>query len=244
MPSLGTPRVHFRRIESTNEHARTLAARGAPHGTLVTASEQTAGRGRQGRTWSAPPGRALLMSLVLREPPPLLSLIAGLAVCDAVRASGAGTALVKWPNDVVLVAPDGALAKCAGLLVEGRPQEGWAVLGIGVNVAMRDGDLPAELATTAASLQLEPAAVERVLDEVLVALQRRLAQPAAQLLDDWRARDALLGREVSSSAVAGVAAGVDDDGHLLVRQADGSLAALDAGEVHVGLGGVGAPASD
>ncbi len=244
MDALGTPRVHFRRIDSTNAHARTLAARGAPHGTLVTASEQTAGRGRQGRTWSAPPERALLMSLVLREPPALLSLIAGVAVCDALRASGASEALVKWPNDVVLPTRDGALAKCAGLLVEGRPQEGWAVLGIGVNVALRDGDLPTELATTAASLRLEPAAVERVLDAVLGALQRRLAQPAAQLVDDWRARDALLGREVSSSAGGGVAAGVDDDGHLLIRRADGSLQQLDAGEVHVGLGSVGAAAGD
>ena len=83
--------MHFRRIDSTNAQARALAAAGAPHGTLVTAAEQTAGRGRQGRTWSAPPGRSLLMSLVLRDPPGLLSLVAGVAVCDAVSETPRST---------------------------------------------------------------------------------------------------------------------------------------------------------
>lgn len=202
---LGLPRAHFRRIDSTNARARVLAAAGAPHGTLVTAAEQTAGRGRQGRTWSAPAGRALLMSLVLREPPPLLSLAAGLAVCDAVRASGAGDALVKWPNDVVRSSRSapGAVAKCAGILVEGRPQEGWAVLGIGVNVALRSGDLPVELAATAGSLELEPDAIEPVLTRVLEALAQRLDEPPAQLLPAWRERDALRDRDVHWSGGRG-----------------------------------------
>ncbi len=247
--SLGTPRVHLRCVDSTNAHARALALRGAPHGTLVTASEQTAGRGRQGRTWSAPPGRSLLMSLVLRDPPALLSLIAGVAVCDAVRASappprsGRGEALVKWPNDVVLQSRGGRLAKCAGVLVEGRPQEGWAVLGIGVNVAVRDGDLPPELG--AASLGLAPGAVETVLHRLLVALGDRLAQPAPALLDAWRERDALYDRDVHWSAGSpsrggcdGIAAGIDADGRLLVRLADGSRTTLGAGEVHLGLAGM------
>ncbi|HTA37085.1 MAG TPA: hypothetical protein VK761_10245, partial [Solirubrobacteraceae bacterium] len=72
MSRLGRPRVHLRRTDSTNDRARKLALAGAPHGTLVTAAEQSAGRGRQGRRWSAPPGSALLMSLLLRDPPPLL----------------------------------------------------------------------------------------------------------------------------------------------------------------------------
>jgi BirA family biotin operon repressor/biotin-[acetyl-CoA-carboxylase] ligase len=107
--SLGHPRVHLRCVGSTNERARELAIAGAPHGTLVSAAEQTAGRGRQGRSWVAPPGNALLCSFVLRDPPPLLSLIAGMAVCDALarlpvaeHAQSAHRALVKWPNDVVL----------------------------------------------------------------------------------------------------------------------------------------------
>ena len=122
------------------------------------------------------------------------------------------------------------------MLVEGRPQEGWAVLGIGVNVAVRDGDLPAELG--AASLGLAPAGVEVVLARLLAALTRRLAEPGPALLDAWRARDALRGREVHWSGGAGTAAGVDAQGHLLVRRADGGGAALDAGEVHLGSGAV------
>src|SRR5437588_4212520 len=109
---LGTPRIHFRRIDSTNARAQVLAAAGAPHGTLVTAREQTAGRGRQGRTWSAPPGRALLSSLVVRDPPRLLPLAAGVAVAELAGEDS----LLKWPNDVLI-----AGRKVAGILVEGRP---------------------------------------------------------------------------------------------------------------------------
>ena len=100
---LGRPRVHLRSTGSTNERARELAIAGAPGGTLVTASEQSAGRGRQGRRWSAPSGSSILMSLVLRSPPRLLPLMAALAVCDV----AGGAAQIKWPNDVVLVDADG-----------------------------------------------------------------------------------------------------------------------------------------
>src|SRR5205807_8288937 len=100
---LGRPRVHLRRTSSTSDRARELAAAGARHGTLVTAAEQTAGRGRQGRRWSAPAGSSLLMSLILRwareqGPPPLLPLAAAVAVSDI---AGPG-ARIKWPNDIVL----------------------------------------------------------------------------------------------------------------------------------------------
>ena len=168
---LGTPRLHHRVTESTNDVARALAAAGAAHGTLVTAAEQRAGRGRQGRTWSAAPGRALLMSLVLREWPPLLPIVGAVAVADIAGPAAA----IKWPNDVLL---DGR--KLAGILAEARPQEGWAVLGIGVNVAVREADLPAELRGRAASLGLEPAAIEPTLELLLRALEARLAQPHAR----------------------------------------------------------------
>src|SRR5437879_3482862 len=94
-PTLGRPRLHLRRTGSTNDRARELAAAGAPHGMLVTASEQTAGRGRQGRSWSAPSGSSLLMSLLLRSPPLLLPLAAAVAVCDVAGEH----AQIKWPND-------------------------------------------------------------------------------------------------------------------------------------------------
>jgi BirA family biotin operon repressor/biotin-[acetyl-CoA-carboxylase] ligase len=247
--ALGTPRLHLRVTDSTNERARALAAAGAPHGTLVTAAAQSAGRGRQGRTWSAPPGQALLMSLVLRDPPPLLPLIAGVAVCDAVG----GDALVKWPNDIVVARParparpagearpGGAaaattLAKLAGILAEGRPQDGWAVLGIGVNVAVRLEDLPPEVAAVAASLDRDPAQVEPVLAALLESLQRRLAAPPEQTLADWRERDALRGRDVTWAGGEGRAEGVDGAGRLIVALSGGGQTTLGAGEVHLSTG--------
>ena len=228
--ALGRPRLHLRVVDSTNTRARALAADGAPHGTLVTASEQTAGRGRQGRTWSAPPGRALLMSLVLRSPPPLLALVAGVAVCDAVTAVAPDARpQLKWPNDVLLVG-----RKLAGILVEGRPQEDWAVLGIGVNVAVRAEDLPVELRERAATLGLAPAEIETVLAGLLCALERWLVEPAGAQLDAWRSRDALRGREVAWSGGRGRAEGLDEGGRLLVAVGDeGERVALEAGEVHL-----------
>lgn len=237
--ALGLPRLHLRRLGSTNERARMLACRGAAHGTLVSADAQTDGRGRQGRTWSAVPARSLAMSLILRDPPSLLALIAGLAVSDAVLAClPEARVAVKWPNDVLLerAVPWDAPArrgKVAGLLIEGRPQERWAVLGIGVNVAVRELDLAPELRHSAASMELEPQSIETVLHAVLEALQRRLEQPTDALLAGWRERDALYGRQVRWAQGSGRAEGIDGDGRLIVTQADGRRDRLDAGEVHL-----------
>jgi BirA family transcriptional regulator, biotin operon repressor / biotin---[acetyl-CoA-carboxylase] ligase len=264
LPAFGHPRLHLRRTDSTNERARALAGAGAPHGTLVTALEQTAGRGRQGRRWSAPAGSALLMSLLLRPPlrgpaPPTaaagacaphrfsasLPLAAAVAVCDVAGSA----ARIKWPNDIVIErahkdrahedqapardAP--ALAKLAGILIEGRPQEGWAVLGIGLNVAVRIDDLPPELRPTAATLGYRPEAIEPLLAELLKALEQRLGERPAQTLEAWRQRDALRDREVSWSAGRGRAEGIDGKGRLVVRLPDGGHVALDAGEVHLAI---------
>jgi BirA family transcriptional regulator, biotin operon repressor / biotin---[acetyl-CoA-carboxylase] ligase len=221
--ALGTPRVHHRRTDSTSTRARELAAAGAPHGTLVTAGEQTAGRGRQGRSWAAPAGRAVLMSLVLRDWPRLLPLAAGVAVAEV----AGGAAAVKWPNDVLLGG-----RKAGGILAEGRPQEGWMVLGVGLNVAVRPADLPPELRESATGLGLEPADVEPVLAALLAALERWLAAPPEAVLSAFRARDALAGHDVAWASGRGRAAGVDEEGRLVVDTPDGRLA-LDAGEIHL-----------
>jgi BirA family transcriptional regulator, biotin operon repressor / biotin---[acetyl-CoA-carboxylase] ligase len=222
---IGTPRVHHRVTDSTNERARVLAAEGAPHGTLVTADEQRAGRGRQGRVWTAPPRSAVLMSLVLREFGETLPLAAAVAVCEALRVD----ARIKWPNDVWIEG-----RKVAGILVEGRPQEGWAVLGIGLNVSVRE--LPPPLDATATSLALAGArmSTDEALAALLAALERWLPAPPADVLAAWRARDALLGRPIrwANGSKEGIAAGVADNGALLVDTADGRIA-LDAGEVHL-----------
>jgi BirA family biotin operon repressor/biotin-[acetyl-CoA-carboxylase] ligase len=201
-----------------------VAAAGAPHGTLVTASVQTAGRGRQGRTWAAPPGRALLCSLVLRDYDALLPLRAGLAVADLAGAA----ARVKWPNDVLV---DGR--KLAGILVEARPPA-WAVLGIGVNVAVDVAALPPDVRDRAATLGRAPSELEPTLRELLAHLAARLAQPRDAALAALRDRDALRDRPVRWAGGSGTGAGIDDAGALLVRRADGTLQTLEAGEVHLG----------
>jgi BirA family biotin operon repressor/biotin-[acetyl-CoA-carboxylase] ligase len=224
---LGAPRLHLRATDSTNLRARTLAGAGARHGTIVTAAEQSAGRGRQGRHWSAPPGQALLLSVVLREWGPLLPLAAAVAVAE----TAGERARVKWPNDVLL--DEG---KVAGILIEARPQEGWAIAGVGLNVAVDVGALPPELHATAATLARPPADVERVMVELLAALERWLAEPADALLHAYRARDALAGRDIEWAAGRGRAVGIDDGGRLLVETAEGRVA-LDAGEVHLAPAG-------
>jgi BirA family biotin operon repressor/biotin-[acetyl-CoA-carboxylase] ligase len=220
---IGSPRAHHRLTDSTNERAKELAAAGAPHGTLVTADEQSAGRGRQGRAWTAPPRSALLMSLVVRELSEVLPLTAAVAICDALPVE----ARIKWPNDVWI-----ERRKVAGILVEGRPQEGWAVLGIGVNVGTVE--FPAELADTATSLRLAGLSVEveTVLADVLRALDGWLGAPPARVLEAWRSRDALLGERVRWSDGEGIAGGIDDSGALVVQTSNDRIT-LDAGEVHL-----------
>lgn len=221
--SLGTPRVHRRTTGSTNADARVLALAGAPHGTLVTASEQRAGRGREGRHWDAPAGSALLCSFVLRDPPVLLSLRAGVAVAEVVGAD----AMLKWPNDVLL-----AERKVSGILVEAQPRESWAVLGIGINVAVSIVELPDQLRASAGTMGLERSAIEPQLERLLAALEAWLGRSRAELLDAWRSRDALLGRNVAWAGGTGVAGGIDDEGRLLVESGE-VVQALNAGEVHL-----------
>jgi BirA family biotin operon repressor/biotin-[acetyl-CoA-carboxylase] ligase len=269
--ALGHPRLHLQLTDSTNDRARALAIAGAPHGTLVTASAQTAGRGRQGRRWSAPAHSSLLMSLLLRSPPPLLPLIAAVAICDV----AGDEAMIKWPNDVVLVrastrtgaepgagsespgaeeratarpvtdepvADTSTLAKLAGILTESRPQQGWAVLGIGLNVAVRLDELPPELRSTAATLGESPKEIEPLLERLLSALERRLASPVSEVLDAWRARDALYGRPIAWNGQGpenplrhGQAEGIEGAGRLIVALPGGRRTTLEAGEVHLTL---------
>jgi BirA family transcriptional regulator, biotin operon repressor / biotin---[acetyl-CoA-carboxylase] ligase len=223
--SLGVPRLHLREVDSTSDRARELALAGAPHGALVTATEQTAGRGRQGRVWTTQPGAALTMSMILRDPPPLLPLIAAVAVAE----SCGDEARIKWPNDVLLGG-----RKVAGILAEGRPHEGWAVLGIGVNVAVDVALLPEELREKAGSLGRGAAEVEPFLSSLLGALERAFALPTDDLLGAWRTRDALLGSEISWAGGSGVARGIDGEGRLVVELPGGGRTALNAGEVHLG----------
>jgi len=225
--SLGRPHVHHAETDSTNARARALAALGAPQGTLVTAGAQTAGRGRQGRSWAGAPGDALLMSLLVRRVDPLLPLAAAVAVCESVAPL---EAMVKWPNDVWL----GERRKVAGILIEGRPQEGWAVIGVGLNVRGAPADL-GEAATSLLAAGLDTT-VSAALAALLAALERWTEAPPDEVLAAWRARDALRGARVTwaGGASSGTATGITDAGALLVETEAGDRVELDAGEVHLG----------
>ncbi len=160
---------------------------------------------------------------MLRDPPPLASLLVGVATVAIIGPA----AKLKWPNDVLL---DGR--KVAGILIEGRPQEHWVVAGIGLNVAMRSADLPEDLRGHAGTLGLEPDAIEPTLDALLVELERWLAASTRDLLQAARAHDALLGQPVRWAEGVGRGGGIDGDGRLLVITADGTRA-LHSGEVHL-----------
>lgn len=141
---------HFELISSTNDHARELAEEGAGHGEVVIADSQTGGRGRRGRPWVSPPGLNAYFSVILRPelPParaPELTLLASVAICDALRQANVPAA-IKWPND--LLVQD---RKIAGILTEmaSEPERvHWAVIGIGVNVNAAATDFPPSCATS------------------------------------------------------------------------------------------------
>lgn len=240
--AIGCPHRHFRSVGSTNEVARKLAASGAPDGTVVTSEEQTAGRGRQGRPWSTPAAGALAWSLLVRrkvEVPGTLPLQIGVAVCEAVESFGVGPAAVKWPNDVWLGG-----RKCAGILVEARPQDGWAVVGVGLNLSIDEADFPEELRAKAVSVG-GGADIPSATAALNHFVEKRLGSNVHQTLTELAGRDALIGRVISwdgspsdeagTERLTGTAAGIDPSGNLLVETAQGTLT-LGAGEVHLDFG--------
>lgn len=241
------------RIPSTQDAVRSAARAGAAPGLCLVATEQTAGRGRQGRSWSAPPGSSLLMSILLRPVTSTgLTLVAGLAVADAVAATAGVEVALKWPNDVLAGSPPG---KLAGILAEVEPlaPRGPApavVLGIGVNLSVADfppGVRGASLHTLVAPQP--PPDADDLLDALLVALGRRLERlQAGDLpgqLDEWRRRATGLGAAVTATApggpVSGVAVDIDAEGALLLDTADRGRVRLVAGEVHLDEPGEPAP---
>ena len=189
-------------------------------------------------TTRAPAGKGLLYSAILRPLDKrhlLLPLSVPIAVCEAAESLRPGAdCQIKWPNDVWLDE-----RKLAGILIEARPQDGWAVIGVGLNLSVEPDEFPDELRWPAISLggaEGELAgrpgreAARAALD---AALDRWVAEDAGTILSAWRSRDALRGREIAWDDASGVADGVDDRGNLLVVVAGGDRVALGAGEVHL-----------
>jgi BirA family biotin operon repressor/biotin-[acetyl-CoA-carboxylase] ligase len=230
-------RVHaFETVDSTQSVLATLAQGGAPEGTVVTAAHQTAGRGRHGHQWWDAPGAALLCSILLRPPipaarAPQLSLVAGLAVAEALDEAAGVPARIRWPNDVLI---DGR--KVSGILPDAASGADSAVayvlLGIGINV--NQDVFPTDLETLATSLYLATGQRREagdLLRPLMGALEQRyntwLDTGFASLRDDWRRRSSTVGQRMATpSGAEGVAIDVDDDGALLVDAGGGRIARL------------------
>lgn len=215
----GSPRRHFPVCASTQTLARDWARDPddpAPHGALVTADFQSAGRGRRGRFWEARSGEAALMSFVLRPAFPstrfrFLGFAAALAVADALSPFGLAARL-KWPNDVLL---DGK--KAAGLLVEASPK--FVIVGIGVNV--NQTEFTGAFLTPPTSLKRElgrSVPVDDVVTAVADALEKRQQDNWTAISDGWRTRLAV-GATVRRGNENGALVGLNDDGSARVRLA-------------------------
>jgi len=227
-------------IGSTNDVALLMAERGAPDGTVVGADLQTAGRGRQGRTWSSPAGSGLYVSMILRPPAviaPLLTIAAGVSVAEGIREATGLSMDLKWPNDVYAGG-----RKVAGILAESGLSDArlkHVVLGIGINV--NQANYPPEVATRATSIERElgrPVDRGLVLASCLSALTvryRQLQKAPAAVLDAWRSYAAsMLKRRVECTvglqSVTGVAEDIDERGALVVRVGD-EIVRVISGEV-------------
>ena len=245
-----------RSVGSTMDLAAERARAGAPQGTVVVADHQTAGRGRSGRSWLAPPGAALMLTAILRPflPPDrlaALSLVAGVALAEAVEAATGLACWLKWPNDLWL-GDRLAGRKAAGILVTARLGPSGiehVLVGIGVNSATP----PAALPPGATSLEVELAAIgksmttvtgvadprdcllDRVLDRLEVGYACFVAGGGRPPLDDWIQRAALLGESVElvteGKVKRGRFVGVRPDGALLLRGEDGVVEVVVAGDL-------------
>ncbi len=229
---LAGPLRAYRSIPSTQALARAWAETGAPEGAVVLADHQTEGRGRRGRAWTAPPGTALLFSVILRPRLPVvrwpeIPLAAGCAVAEALERAAGVTAALKWPNDVLV-----AGRKLAGILAEGvAGTPPLVVLGVGVNVSQGEADWPPDLAGRARSLADLAAPITRA--ELLGAVLARLEAWYGTLHDEgfepvraaWRLRG-LLGTRVALPAGEGTAVDLAPGGELVVRREDGRTVLL------------------
>ena len=244
---IGRPLEVLAKIGSTNDSVMAAGQGGAPEGLAVLADRQTAGRGRRGRPWASPAGVGLYTSVLLRPrlpaaQAPLLTLMAGLAVGEAIHEVTGLDVRLKWPNDVLVEG-----RKVAGILVELVSIDAWVrhvVVGIGINVNHGPPDLPEAVWETATSLHL---ATGRLMPraEVAAAIYNSLDRwyrslgegGAATILARSRERSATLGKPVEVIAGEerwrGLAVDLDDDGALLVRDEGGALCRVVAGELSI-----------
>ncbi len=242
---IGREFVYFEKTESTNTRAHEIATQGGAEGTVVIAECQSAGKGRLGRRWVSPPGVNLYTSVILRPPilpqaAPQLTFLSAVAVARAVRDVCSADARVKWPNDILLNG-----RKVAGLLNEMSAESEkvhFVVLGIGINLNMEREQFPPDLRYPATSVAIETGegvrrrlfaqTLFRHLDQLY---NRYLADGVAPILKEWETLFDLNGRMVEvdfqHSRIEGRVEGLDEDGALLLRLANGALERVLAGDV-------------
>jgi len=236
---------HFETLGSTSDHLRSRAREGAPQWSVALADEQTAGRGRHGRSWVSPRG-GLYLSVLLRPDLPaergaLLPLAVAVAACEAVDELGL-RAQIKWPNDLVI-----GDRKLGGILVEATSDGGRlesAIIGIGINLELGEDEraLPPELRRASASLRAETGRAVAPVDAAAAVLARLTAWYAAlgrdergRMLSAWRERSAswwgsTVEVRCGESVLRGTARDIDDRGALLLDLPDGSTVALLSGD--------------
>jgi len=242
---IGRRIVWYEETESTNDDARRAAEAGEPEGLVVIADVQTAGRGRMSRTWTSPPGRDILFSVLLRPDVtdlPKMPLVAGLAIARTLDEFTDQPVTLKWPNDVRV-----ADRKISGSLVEsGSSNSGYfAIVGTGVNVNMDAAAHPdiSNIATSLRTLTGKSVSRLEVMRELLSEMDRIYSSPEhmGTLVSDWSARLETIGQEIDvrwgDEFIHGIAEGVDDTGRLLLRDGSGELRLLEAGEVTTQLPG-------
>ena len=238
--SWGRPCRYVEVAESTNDLAMRWAFEDAPEGSVVVTDHQTSGRGRWGRSWASQPGRLLQFSVVMRPdlPLPQAGLVAtavGLGVAAGIESCTGLTAMVKWPNDVLV-----NLKKVSGTLVETQAEGeriAVAIAGIGINVGWSPEEVPDEIKDRATSLAIEGAKVDRsvLLASVLAELEARSEASPGELIAEATRRSAVIGKTVrvrypDGRAEEGIADGFDSSGSLVLRTREGA-AIVQLGEV-------------
>lgn len=248
---LGRPYHYVAEIGSTNDELKAWISAGSvanpPAGTILLTDYQSAGRGRLDRRWEAPPGTALLFSVLFRPGWPVtragwLAMLAGVAVAEAIEQTTGATAGLKWPNDIMLQQA-GQWQKAGGLLLDSQVEGdrlAHAILGIGLNVTMPPEALPSA-ATPPTSLSIVTGAPVSRLALLAACLQRlevhyEAADRGQSPHDVWQARLITLGQPVvvfqgAGTQITGMAEATDEAGSLLVRDAAGLLHTVAAGDV-------------